>query len=228
MKKDYQQISGSLFVSQNTNLMISSLVVFWFFAMIFFAEPYKFWQFSISSLGSTVTPNGYTNRTSVLMFIMSMAAAFSIMWRLARFYRLTKSVNYKIYAFLYYWGSIGTVVICYPSNISNPIHSIGGGLLVFSHVFITLTHILAQKKLISMRQFVLRIVTLSIPVLAYAFLWLILETPIVQFFQKIAFIILFMLEKRTTRADLISLEQNLFVNRSDEDSRYIYLDTKLG
>ncbi|MBC8452352.1 MAG: hypothetical protein H8D65_00685 [Spirochaetes bacterium] len=225
MRRDYQQIPGSLFVSQNTNLLISTLVLLWFLAMIFFAEPYKFWQFAISALGSTLTPNGSPNGISVCLFIGSMAAAFSIMWRLAGFYRFMQTANYKIYAFLYYMGSFGAVVICYPSNVSKPIHSIGGALIVFSHVFITLTHIMAQKKIVPKRRFILRIVMLAVPVLIYAFVWLIWVPAIVQFFQKTAFIALFSVEKLTTNAEHISLEQNLFAHKSDENPIYIYGDT---
>lgn len=227
MKKECQQISGSLFVSQNTNYLITSLTVFWFFAMLLFAEPYKFWEFSISSLGSTITPNGYPKGISVFIFILSMTAAFSIMWRLARFYRKNRSVNYKIYAFLFYLGSVGAVVICYPSNISKPLHSIGGALIVFSYVFITLTHILAQRKILSKHWFIIRILALSIPVLIYALIWLVWIPSIVQFFQKMAINILFVLEKSTTKVEFISFEQNLF-STEEEPGKYSYLDSKLG
>lgn len=220
--KAQKHITGSQIISQNTTLMILSMMTLWFFAMLFYTETYQFWDFSISSLGSTKTPNGSPNRISFFLFILSMIITFRIMWSLAGYYRVNKSVNYKLFTFLYYLGSVGAVIICFPTNLYNSLHAVGGGLLVFSHLFITVVHIIAQKNIVTKRQLFNRLLFLFIPILIYSFIWVIWLEPVVHIFQKIAFVSLFVLEKRTTEVHNISLEHAIFTKSIEEKSSFVY------
>jgi hypothetical membrane protein len=210
MKFDQYRQSGSQFVSHTTNLMISGILAFWFLAIINYGEPFRFFYHAFSSLGSLETPGGFPNQRSVIYFVISMLIVSNLMWSLARFYRQNKPVNGNYYAFLYYLGSVGAIITCMPVSISKPIHSVGSGLLVFSHVFITLIRILSQKGRASTFHLVLRIFLLFIPILAYAYTWAAWKEDVVQFYQKIAFTFLFMLEQKCSQEHLISFEQPLF------------------
>lgn len=218
MKRDLP-CSGAQIVSDTTYRMVTGILVLWSLAMLIYAERFRIFEFAISSLGSVHTPNGHQNRNSMLLFILSMGFAAQAMLRLCFHYHRGQGANYRIYRFLYLFGAAGALIACIPTDIHKPLHSLGSGMLVFSHVFITVTRILSQSRYPSEKTAVIRLIVLMTPILIYAYTWAFWQEQPVQFFQKSALFVLFFSVVKTSKKDALSREVQLFAVRRHQHTK---------
>ncbi len=192
-----------------TMLLILQTALLWFFAMNAYAGKFMFWKYAVSYLGAVRTVNDLDNTPSRIWFVLSMLISACFMLRMAAICREQQIVNGNIYRVLYTLGSIGSLIICCPKDISQPVHATGAGLLVFSHVMLSLTRITVQSRLLKTRSMVIRLLILLIPVLAYAYCWVMWIETVVQLIQKFAFAALFYVGIITSKESLVSREEKL-------------------
>ncbi len=102
--------------------------------MIFYGEKFLFWEYPVSSLGATVTVNGYDNSTSQCIFDSGMAISGIMLILLSKDIRYTHDIvtHSTQKELLCRIGGIGFFIMLYPHNINNFIHSIGSGFAVGS------------------------------------------------------------------------------------------------
>ena len=203
-------LSPSQQIEHTTLLLILQMVLFWIFGMHAYSEKFRFWEYAVSYLGALRTVNGHANTPSLIWFVTSMLISAWFMHRMSVLNKNRQIVNGSIYQVLYTMGWIGSLIICCPKDISRPVHAMGAGLLVFSHVMLSLVRILAQGRLMKTHSTVTRLLLLLVPVLLYAYCWAFWIESVVQVFQKLAFAALFYVEIITTRERLVSREERIF------------------
>ena len=166
--------------------------------MLFYGEPFNFWQDAISYLGATKTVNGYPNTTSFFIFALGMGFSGILMLKIASlFYRDSNIEHHALKRYFSFFAGLGFFIIIFPCNINNGIHSIGGALLFGDLWGITLLLLIEAKKLPGVKYISLYHFILHITVLTYAFNFVI-QSGIMQITQKFAVFSLIAVLKLTT------------------------------
>jgi hypothetical protein len=101
------------------------------FAILFYAEPFLFWQHAFSDLGNTVTKGGHANTTSRLTFSVGMVIESAIMLRISAGYGRNQALRHStIKRWLALLGAVGFVVSIYPNDVNHTVHSVGVGIVI--------------------------------------------------------------------------------------------------
>ncbi|RKX85024.1 MAG: hypothetical protein DRP57_04705 [Spirochaetes bacterium] len=166
--------------------------------MLFYGEPFKFWQDAISYLGATKTVKGYPNRTSFFIFALGMGISGVLMFKIASIFHRHKNIEHPILKRdLSFSAGLGFFIIIFPCNTNNSIHSIGGALLFGDLWGLTLIMLIEAGKLPGAKYISIYHFILHTTVLAYAFNFVI-QSGIMQITQKFAVFSLITVLKLTT------------------------------
>ena len=155
------------------NLLLSLLVlvngVLIGAGMLCYGEEFRFWDYPVSDLGSTVTPNGQGNAASMALFCLDMLASASIMTAAGwAFRRAGRGRVMKVKGSLCFAAAAGFCVTAFPHDISNTVHTLGAGLMVCSFWLITVILLFEAKPRVSGSRFWLVQLLLQGTVLPYA------------------------------------------------------------
>jgi hypothetical protein len=181
------------------SIQLTAALIGLILGMIFYGEKFLFWEYPFSSLGATRTIHGFDNNVSRCIFDSSMALSGIMLLLISKNIRYSreKVVHSSQKEMLCLIGGIGFIIMLYPHNINNFIHSIGSGFAVGSLWLLSIIylHELQETKLKSMAG-PLRIL-LQGTLLPYA-LTFFLNMSIKQYCQKFAvFGVIFVLRAAT-------------------------------
>ena len=154
--------------------------------MFCFGENFLFWQHAFSDLGSTITPCGNSNLLSLSIFVMGMLISAVLMILIACHFSRDESLNHRqLKYYLSLLAALGFIVITYPHNLNNQIHSYGAATMVGSLWAFGVLLLVELKPLIFGPRYNLYQALLQGTVLTYAFTYFI-NAPIKQVTQKFA------------------------------------------
>ena len=166
-------------------------------AVLFFGEPFLFWQHAFSDLGDTVTKQGHSNLISRLIFSAGMIIDGCLMLKISSRYAQDQTFrNRTIKPWLAFLGAIGFLVSIYPNNVNHFIHSLGVGIVIgVLHLFVMIFHFEIKSR-IPPRIFYTDMVIIQAAVFSYAVAFF-ANSASKQAFQKICIIGIFLALQRS-------------------------------
>ncbi|MBN2601134.1 MAG: hypothetical protein JXR87_03995 [Candidatus Marinimicrobia bacterium] len=100
-------------------------------SMILFGGSFSFWNSAFSDLGSTITPDGISNYSSCIIFMIGMVISGIIFFMIGWLFLKNKNIVHHRLKFTFsLMGSLGCFIFIFPHNINNNIHMIGAALFV--------------------------------------------------------------------------------------------------
>jgi hypothetical protein len=165
-------------------------------AVLFYAEPFLFWQHAFSDLGSTISKHGLPNSTSMLIYAAGMLFNAGIMFRVSVLYTRSKTLSHSsVKSVLALLASAGFLVSVFPNNLYHILHSIGVGVVLGALYFFTMIFHLELKEAVSRTVFVFNLALLQVAVFSYAVAFF-LNTDAKQSLQKLCLLgVVFTLER---------------------------------
>lgn len=156
-------------VSKSFFLVFFILFITLGLAIVFYGEPFLFWQHAFSDLGNTVTRQGQPNVVPRLIFSLGMIVESFVMLSIRAQYSGELSFrNQRIKSWLALLGAVGFLVAIVPNDHFHAIHSVGVGLVVGVLYFFAMFFHFELKGVLSKWQFYADIVLLQIAVFPYA------------------------------------------------------------
>ena len=98
---------------------------------IFYGEPFLFWKYPYSDLGTLKTVSGYPNTTAFLVFDTSLIICSATLFRIGKWYRL-QGVDSRLKEVLAYIGAAGALIMLAPCDTHDLYHTFGSTLFVLS------------------------------------------------------------------------------------------------
>jgi hypothetical membrane protein len=185
-------------------------------AVLFYAEPFRFWQHAFSDLGSTVSKHGLPNSISMVTYASGMVFEAGIMFRISLQYARSKTLSYApIKSILALLASGGFLVSVLPNDLYHTLHSIGVGAILAGLYFFTMIFHIELKAEISRPAFIFNLSLLHFAVFSYAVAFF-LDTDAKQSLQKICLLgVVFALERvvMLTREGYSPVELLTFLDR---------------
>lgn len=168
-------------------------------AVLFYAEPFRFWQHAFSDLGSTVSKQGLPNSISMVLYALGMVFEAGIMFRISLQYARSKKLSYaSIKSILALLASAGFLVSVLPNDRYHTLHSIGVGAILGALYFFTMIFHFELRHKISRPAFIFNLSLLQCVVFSYAVAFF-LDTDAKQGLQKLCLLgIVFTLERIVT------------------------------
>ncbi len=151
--------------------------------MLFYREPFRFWQYPLSDLGATQTEHGLSNVPSIIFFDAGMIVSSLMMLAVSARFAVSTVEHRMAKRALTFLTGMGFLVIMFPYNINDGIHMTGGGAVFGGLWGLTLLLSLELRKRIGLARFWLIQLVLQGTILPYAALFM-LGKPIKQAFQK--------------------------------------------
>jgi len=192
--KRRKNLSPSYDHAISTLFVLLSLILFATFglAVLFFGEPFLFWQHAFSDLGDTVTKHGHSNLTSRMIFSAGMIVEGCLMLKISSRYAEDRTFrNRTIKRWLAFLGAIGFLVSIYPNNINHVIHSVGVGIVIgVLYLFVMIFHF-ELKPRIPPRVFYTDMAIIQAAVFSYAVTFF-ADAASKQVFQKFCIIGIFL------------------------------------
>jgi hypothetical protein len=113
--------------------LAASTVVSFGCAMIVYAEPFHFFEYALSDLGTSRTVNGFPNQWSYAFFALGMLSGAMCSAELARRYRHTSpEPNRKAKLLFSELATIGYLIAIVPHDLLHIVHSVGAAFMVGS------------------------------------------------------------------------------------------------
>lgn len=159
------------------NYAVSALFFLLFFvlfatfgvAILFYGEPFLFWEHAFSVLGDTVTTQGNPNRVSRLIFSIGMLIESGIFLRIRAHYAGDHRFrNQVIKRWLALLGALGFLVSILPNNLFHAIHSLGVGTVVGVLYFFAMFFHFELRERLPQWQFLIDVILLQVVVFPYA------------------------------------------------------------
>ena len=151
--------------------------------IIFYREPFRFFEYPLSDLGATRTEHDLSNIVSMFLFDGGMLSSAVIMFSISRLFGTAQVEHRRLKRGLTLLSAIGFIVITFPYNINDNIHMSGDAALVGGLWGLTVLSLLEMRESIGTRRFVLLQLLLQGTILPYAAMFAI-GLPIKQAFQK--------------------------------------------
>ena len=177
-------------------LLVLIMIVFIGAAALLYPERFLLRSHPFSYLGGRQTPQGLRNLLSRLVYDGGMLLCALTMYLLARYYHRKHPVpvshTYELLSYLSALGYVFMVAPCDVESLRFP-HSLGSGLVVGSHLFLTLFRLLALRHSLGTKLILVLLALLLVPVLMYAGMWA-TGHPAQALYQKPAFAVIIILE----------------------------------
>ncbi|MBN2045927.1 MAG: hypothetical protein JW757_12970 [Anaerolineales bacterium] len=171
MIKDKHQKLPSYNHAISTLFFLTFLVLFASFglAVLFYQEPFSFWEHAFSDLGCTVTRQGKPNLVPRAIYATGMLVEGVLMLQISRqFTGQLKFRNQIIKRDLALLGVVGAVISILPNDLYHTIHSIGSGILVGVMYFFTMIFHFEGRQQLPRWRVALDIALLQVAVFPYA------------------------------------------------------------
>lgn len=170
--------------------------------ILFYPEPFDFWQHAFSDLGDDVSKHGFDNLLSRKIYTTGMIAESLILFRISVHYKPPASFrNQTIKRWLAVLGGFGFLISTPPNHRYHVIHSIGIGMVVASLYFITMFFLIELHPKITAWRFYLDTAIVQIVVFPYA-IGFFIDSAHKQSLQKFCIIgLFFMLLQSASFAD---------------------------
>jgi len=154
-------------------------------AILFYREPFLFWEHAFSDLGCTLTRQGNPNLVPRLIYASGMLIEGLLLLRIGQHYageRQFKNQTFK--RVLAQLGVVGALVSIFPNDLYHILHSIGSGILVGVVYFFTMIFHFESRQYLPRWRFVFDIALLQLAVFPYAFAFF-TNSESKQSFQKL-------------------------------------------
>ena len=153
--------------------------------MFLYAGRFNFWNDAFSSLGASATPDGRSNALSMLLFMAGLVMSSCFVWRIGVVFRTLRFVpNARLKSYLLRMTGMGFILMMFPCNIYNGIHS-AGSALVFGMLWLLSVLLLQEEKKNLRNRYLLFQFLLQGTILPYAITY-VTGAASKQIFQKIA------------------------------------------
>jgi len=156
--------------------------------MFFYGNRFNFWNDAFSYFGSTVTPTGHSNTTSMLIFISGLGMSSIICFKISHGFRYLQNVPHaRLKYYLFRITGTGYLIMMMPCDIQNGIHSVGSALVFGTLWFLTLLLLIETKYALKPFRYYLFQLMLQGTILPYAYAYF-TGALAKQVFQKFAVI----------------------------------------
>ncbi|MBC8486692.1 MAG: hypothetical protein H8D45_11710 [Bacteroidetes bacterium] len=187
--------------------------------MLTFGEPFLFWEYPFSDLGSTVTQNGMPNTYSCFILVLGMLLSGSLLWKISVCFKEDPAIiHYQLKRYLSISAGIGCFVFVFPHNINNDIHMIGAAIMVASFWAMAALLLREVRKHIPTEKFFLQQSILQGTVLTYAAAYT-MNSPIKNIAQKFAVLgLMIVLKIATSTAKTFEFSSIFTFSQKDNNS----------
>jgi len=178
--------------------IIICIILMYFLAALYYADPFYFWQHALSELGTTRTLQGTPNLASALIVTTGMFITGRLLLEGARVYRYNASYTQRyLKSGLLYCASLGAFISISPTNLLYLVHTIGSALMIGGVFLLSILIIWDSRIYYSPTLVYMSMLILGGTVLAYAITYF-SGFDIKQAVQKICLIsLLFVLYQRS-------------------------------
>lgn len=153
-------------------------------AIIFYNGQFLFWQYPLSTAGTSVSESGQLNLISMIFFSLSMLVSSILMFRLSKIYAQQKNIIAKN---LSYISSLGFFLVAiFQDNTNHFLHLAGVFVALASLWLIIFLQLFNDKNKFNPKNFYLLEFVLNFPLLVYALVYLLHASPIAYNLQKLA------------------------------------------
>lgn len=150
----------------------------------FYGEPFLFWKYPYSYLGTVKTVSGHPNLRALFIFDTTMITCAVILFKIGFWYR-SRTGKKSIKEVVAYMGGVGAFIMLIPCDTYNFYHSIGSSLFVLSVWLFLQGNLVKIKQLSSRPLFVLMFLVTEGGILPYAWAHL-NKNPVEYPLQKLA------------------------------------------
>jgi len=169
-------------------VLIATLVL----SILFYPEPFLFWQHAFSDLGDTISMHGYNNSVSRRIYTTGMIAESLILFKIAFQYKSNPYFrNQTIKHWLAVLGGFGFLISNLPNSRYHTLHSIGTGMVVGALYFFIMFYLFEQKDHISAWHLYTNTALLQLGVFPYAAAFFV-NSPHKQSLQKTCIVGIFL------------------------------------
>lgn len=200
---DSQELSYNWAISRYFYLLVAEMMSTLVLAVVLYGEPFRFWEYAFSDLGSTATWGGKVNAPSRLVFTLGGLAASWIMLQVwAAYTGETRFRNQRTKRNLGALGTVGYLFSSVPNSMHHVLHTAGVVMAVAALVLYTLLFFWELRENMPPWRMVLDAGALLTVVLAYALAFF-ADWPTKQEFQKVCILGVFYM---TLRAVSVGVE----------------------
>ena len=170
--------------------------------ILFYGEPFRFWQHAFSDLGNTVTRGGHANTAARLIFSAGMVLSSAIMLGISTRFAGRRDLRlHAVKGWLARLGVVGCLVSIYPNNVDHTVHSVGVGIVIGVVYLLTMIFHLELRSRILSRLFWADVSIMQVAVFSYAWAFF-ADSASKQSLQKTCVVgLLFALERGVTAAE---------------------------
>ena len=163
-----------------TDLSVIILCVF------FYGGRFDFRNDALSFLGTTVTPAGYQNIPSMLLFISGLLVSSYFCFKISQSFLHLRQVPHSGFKHqLFKFTGFGYLIMIMPCNLNNTIHSIGSALVFGTLWLLAMLFLYEIRHHLKIIRFYISQLLLNGTVLPYAYTY-VTKAVNVQLFQKFA------------------------------------------
>jgi hypothetical protein len=173
------------------NLVLANTVFIFIIGALVYGEKFHFWDFAYSYLGMTLTPGGFGNTPSFLVYVVGCLFNSFIC------FKISNTVAVQLYRILFKMCGAGYLLLMLPCNLIDSFHSVGGALVFGSLWFFSVVSINDIYKSGKKYKALFYSLLLNGTVLPYAFMYFV-KSPYMQIAQKIALLGLILVLKLIT------------------------------
>lgn len=177
-------------VNRELNTLFGVTLAVCVLGMLTYGEKVEFRDHAVSHFGRLYTRGGYPNYLSLLIFALGMTASSMICFHVSR------HLEKPFYQRLFRLCGAGYILLIVPCDLYNPLHALGGAMVVGSLWFFTVYSLHDLYRKIPKVRFFLYQLILQGTVLPYAFLYA-AGSPDKQLAQKFALAGLILVLKAT-------------------------------
>jgi len=138
-------------------------------AIVYYAEPFLFWEHAFSDLGNVITLHGNSNPLSRSIFSIGLIIESIIMFKIGAYYAGNPHFrNHRIKHWLAYLGAIGFLISIYPNDRYHVIHSVGVGMVIGALYLFTMIFHFELKPVVSLKVFYIDMFLVQMTIFPYA------------------------------------------------------------
>jgi len=138
-------------------------------AIVYYAEPFLFWEHAFSDLGNVTTLHGNSNTVSRSIFSIGLIIESIIMFKIGAYYAGNPQFcNHRVKQWLAFIGAVGFLISLYPNDIYHVIHSIGIGMVIGALYLFTMIYHFELRPVVSLRVFYLDLILVQMVIFPYA------------------------------------------------------------
>ncbi|NOY36535.1 MAG: hypothetical protein GXO83_03075 [Chlorobi bacterium] len=187
MSKKFIGVQTTALLRKYIRLLLSTNLIMIVMGIFTYRGSFHFWEDALSYLGATVNTQGEKNEISPFFFDTGLLICSMLSFKMARLWAQKHDwYSFRIKTFLMRLGGVGYLLMITPCNLFNPTHMLGSSFVFGSYWFFSVLLIQESKSKLGIWKVLLFHLLLQGTMLPYAYTYVILRTPIKQFYQKFA------------------------------------------